>query len=479
MKANLMDVGAERAVLASLMNHGLEAYVEISDIISSNSFADKNNKLIYLCMAKVLENQSDIDLPSILAAASQLNLIESINNEEELEYLRNLELFPSKKETVGNFALQLKKYEFARSIQTLSTKIAKDVENIKGDESIGEIMSIVESPLTDFLRQDNTGNKPVRIGDSLDEYLDYIESNPCKQIGISTGYPAFDEAIGGGLRRKCVDLVSARPKVGKSIFADNVALHVAQQGIPVLMIDTEMSTEDHINRMMANLSDVQINDIATGMYVEDEFDYMAVSSARPKLREIPYHYINVSNEPFENIINIIKRWIIQEVGQDENGNTNECLVIYDYLKLMSSTSITNNIQEYQALGFQITSLHNLTVKYDFPCLTFAQLNRDGITREGTDVVSGSDRLIWLCTSFSIFKIKSDEERAEDGYDAGNRKLVPVVCRHGAGMSDGNYINLNLNESVARMEEIGTRDFLLDQQSRGIPGTDEALEDLNG
>lgn len=479
MKANLMDVGAERAVLASLMNHGMEAYVEISDIISSNSFADKNNKLIYLCMAKALENQSDIDLPSILAAASQLNLIEAINNDEELAYIRNLELFPSKKETISNFALQLKKYEFARSIQNLSTKIAKDVENIKGDESISDIMSIVESPLTEFLRQDNTGNKPVRIGDGLDEYLDYIESNPCKHIGISTGYPSFDEAIGGGLRRKCVDLVSARPKVGKSIFADNVALHVAQQGIPVLMIDTEMSTEDHINRMMANLSDVQINDIATGMYVEDELDYMAVSSARPKLREIPYHYINVSNEPFENIMNIIKRWIIQEVGQDENGNTNECLVIYDYLKLMSSTSITNNIQEYQALGFQITSLHNLTVKYDFPCLTFAQLNRDGITREGTDVVSGSDRLIWLCTSFSIFKVKSDEERAEDGYDAGNRKLVPIVCRHGAGMSDGNYINLNLNESVARMQEIGTRDFLLEQQSTGIPGTDEALEELDG
>ena len=79
---------------------------------------------------------------------------------------------------------------------------------------------------------------------------------------------------------------------------------------------------------------------------------------------------------------------------------------YEYLKLMSSSGITNNIQEYQALGFQITNLHNLAVKYDFPCLSFVQLNRDGITKESTDAVSGSDRLIWLCTSFSIFKLKS-------------------------------------------------------------------------
>ena len=80
------------------------------------------------------------------------------------------------------------------------------------------------------------------------------------------------------------------------------------------------------------------------------------------------------------------------------------------LKLMSSACyIWNNIQEYQALGFQITNLHNLAVKYDFACLAFVQLNRDGITKESTDAVSGSDRLIWLCTSFSIFKEKSAEE----------------------------------------------------------------------
>ena len=192
---------------------------------------------------------------------------------------------------------------------------------------------------------------------------------------------------------------------------------------------------------------------------------------------MPYTYASVAGAPFEQIMNIIKRWIMQDVGTDENGRTNECVVVYDYLKLMSSTSITNNIQEYQALGFQITSLHNLAVKYDFPCLAFVQLNRDGITKESTDAVSGSDRLIWLCTSFSIFKAKSPEELAEDGPNAGNRKLVPIVARHGAGLDDGNYINMQMQGEYTRLTELKTRN-----EFRLEPDLDTGLvnvEDIKG
>ena len=166
-----------------------------------------------------------------------------------------------------------------------------------------------------------------------------------------------------------------------------------------------MSKEDHLNRLLANLSGVPINEIATGKFIDDPDKNSKVIESMRKLESIPYSYISVAGKPFEQILNLIKRWIVQEVKTDEYGKTNNCVIIYDYLKLMSSSYITNNIQEYQALGFQITALHNLCVKLDIPCLSFVQLNRDGITKESTDAVSGSDRLIWLCTSFTIFKIK--------------------------------------------------------------------------
>jgi len=453
----LSDVGAERAVLAGLFAYGMESYVEVCDIIDVNSFTHKNNQVLYKCAAKVLQSEATIDLPAILSAAEQLNLSEVVNSTQELEYINSLLEFPISKDNVCYFAAQIKKFEFARKIKKLTLTIAKDVESINGDESIDEIINLMESPITDFLREDDGNNKSDKLGKGIDEYLEFLMENRCDQVGVSTGYDRYDAAIGGGLRSKCVDLVSARPKVGKSVFGDNVAIYVARQGIPVLMLDTEMSQEDHLNRIISNLSSIPINDVGTGKFVDEQEKIINVQNAVDEIKEMPYNYASVAGKSFEQIMNIIKRWLIQDVGQDENGRTNPCLVVYDYLKLMSSGSISGHIQEYQALGFQITELHNLAVKYDFPCLAFVQLNRDGITKESTDTVSGSDRLVWLCTSFSIFKMKSPEEIAEDGPGGGNRKLVPITARHGPGMEDGNYINMNMRGEYARLLELRTRD----------------------
>ena len=465
-----MDLGAERAVLAGIFSYGLESYVEVCDIIDSDSFSHKNNQVIFKCIEKIIKDGAEIDLPSLLSAAKKLDLQDIINSNQELEYINSLMEYPVKKDNVLYFAAQIKKFEFARKIKKLTNKIGRDIDDINGDESIDEIINILENPITDFLREDDTGNKPERIGDGVEEYLEFLIENKCDQIGIPTGFARYDAAIGGGLRPGGVDLVSARPKVGKSVFGDNVAINVAAKGIPVLMLDTEMSKEDHLNRIISNLSGVPINEVATGRFTDDDEKSIKVKQAIDHIKDIPYTYVTVAGAPFEQILNTIKRWIMQEVGQDENGKTNQCVVVYDYLKLMTSGSITNNIQEYQALGFQITALHNLAVKYEFPCLSFVQLNRDGITKESTDAVSGSDRLIWLCTSFSIFKTKSAEELAEDGPNAGNRKLVPIVSRHGPGMDDGNYINMRMVGDHAQLLELRTRD-----EFRAGGGAEGAIE----
>jgi len=466
MTTCLGSPGAETAVLAGLFTYGVQSYVEVSDIIDYTSFSNQNNQLLYKCIENILQNEATVDLPTLLSAADKLGFSETLQTKQELEYINSLMEFPIKQENVIHFAAEVKKFEFARKIKGLAEKISVDIDAINGDEDIDEIISILENPVTEFLREDDTRDKPEKIGEGLEEYLDFLIENKCDQLGIPTGFGRYDNAIGGGLRRKCVDLVSARPKVGKSVFGDNVAINVAKKGIPVLMLDTEMSKEDHLNRILSSISGVPINEISTGKFAEEDEKHIAVMEAMKEIKEIPYTYVSVAGAPFENILNHIKRWVLQEVGTDENGRTNECVVVYDYLKLMSSSSISSNLQEYQALGFQITNLHNLAVKYDFACLAFVQLNRDGITKESTDAVSGSDRLIWLCTSFSIFKEKSAEETAEDGPDAGNRKLVPIVARHGPGMEDGNYINMRMDGSHALLTELQTRDQFIQTSVRG-------------
>lgn len=465
----LFDNGAERAILAGLYQYGSEAFVEISDILEETSFGSIQNAVVYRCLKFIINQGMSVDLPSILSAAEQLKLTDAITTDQNIQYLKSLSSLKINKDNIFNFALQVKKYEFARNIKIVAGKISQDVDKISGTETIDEIIAILEDPLTDFLKQDTQDERPIRIGEDIFEYLDYLEENQCDMMGIPTGFPRYDQAIGGGLRRKCVDLIAARPKTGKSVCADAVAVNVCRKGIPILMIDTEMSKEDHAHRVLASMSGVKINEISTGRFANDPIKKQAVLESAKEYKDLPYDYISVAGKPFNSILNYIKRWVTHVVGKDENGNTKDCVIIFDYLKLMSTEGVNASMQEYQLLGFQITSLHNLCVKFDVACLAFVQLNRDGITKETTDAVSGSDRLIWLCTSFTIFKAKSEEEIAEDGVRAGNRKFVPVAARHGGMLDGGDYINFQMTGDISKLEELKTRNEfkMMPEQDTGL------------
>lgn len=459
-KKKLEDLASERAVLAALCQYGLDCYLEI-DFVDADHFTSDMNQLLYHCIYKSVSENSKVELASILSAANSLGVSESINNKEEMSFIRSLFNFPIHKENAKSHAIKIAKLKLARDLKKTLKACEKELDATSGEEDIMDLISKVEAPILDATADiyQSSNKKTEIIGEDIDDYIEYLSENVSDNVGIPTGFPRYDAAIGGGLRRKCVDLVAARPKVGKSMFGDAVAMNVSRLGIPVLMLDTEMSKEDHLNRMLANLSGVDINKISTGKFTENPLEKEKVEKAAQELKEIPYHYISIAGQSFENILALMRKWIYQHVGFDEAGVTRDCLVVYDYLKLMGSEGISSSMQEYQVLGFQITQLHNFMVKYDVPCLSFVQLNRDGITKESTDVVSGSDRLIWLCTSFSIFKMKSEEEVAEDKIENGNRKLVPVVARHGCGLDDGDYISMNMFGSIGKLEEGQTRNEL--------------------
>ena len=459
-KKTLEDLASERAVLAALCQYGLDCYLEI-DFVDAEHFTSDMNQLIFHCVYKSVSENSKVELASILSAANSLGVYESINNKDEISFIRSLFNFPIHKENAKSHAIKIAKLKLARDLKKTLKACEKELDATNGDEDVMDLISKVEAPILDATADiyQSSNKKTEIIGEDIDDYIEYLSENVSDNVGIPTGFPRYDAAIGGGLRRKCVDLIAARPKVGKSMFGDAVAMNVSRMGVPVLMLDTEMSKEDHLNRMLANLSGVDINKISTGKFTENPLEKEKVEKAAQELKEIPYHYISIAGQSFENILALMRKWIYQHVGFDEAGVTDDCLIVYDYLKLMGSEGISSSMQEYQVLGFQITQLHNFMVKYDVPCISFVQLNRDGITKESTDVVSGSDRLIWLCTSFSIFKMKSEEEIAEDKIENGNRKLVPVVARHGCGLDDGDYISMNMFGSIGKLSEGQTRNEL--------------------
>jgi replicative DNA helicase len=397
-----MDVAAERAVLAGIAQYGTDAYVDVSDILNDTTFTVDTHAVLYRIFSEILkEDNRVIDVASIFSKAEDLNVSYIIKKPEERRLISGILDFPIELSNVRRFASKIRKLQIGEILRKQLKKADAQLKDITGDEPIAQIMGIAENAVFDLsslLNPDETDSSPQLIGNNVIDYFKYLASNPIKMIGISSGMKEYDKAIGGGFRKKTVNLIGSRAKGGKTQYADNVCLHVAGvENYPVLNLDTEMTKEDHWHRMTANLSNVLVDDIECG-----NFDMKIVSPSLKKLEAMPYYYMSIAGMPFEDIISIMRRWVRKYVGFEKDGTAKPCLIVYDYLKLMSSEGLSKDMKEYQLLGFQMTSLHNFMVKYGTACLAFIQLNRDGIEKEDASVASGSDRLIWVVQQLFYF-----------------------------------------------------------------------------
>ncbi len=460
MSTILADPSAERAVLSGICKYGEEVYLDIADILQEASFTIDSNSVIFRCLKELCEkhNSKSIDIASIYSVSQELGVHHILARKEEAQHLKAIIDFPVNKENIRKFAAKIRKLQIARLLNIQLEEAQDKLIELTGSESVSSIIGIAEDTIFDFTSVINdTDNNPVSIGHNLEEYIRGLEENPIDQVGIPTGFPVYDQSIGGGLRKSTVNVIAARPKTGKTLLADNMGFYIANKlGIPVLNLDTEMTTEDHVNRILAMMTETEINAIETGKFANSQDKKTKITNAVQELKKTKLYYKSIAGKPFEEQLAIMRRWLIKEVGLNDDGTAKPCVVFYDYLKLMDSAGISQDMKEYQVLGFMMTSLHNFATRYKIPIVAFVQLNRDGITKESTDTASGSDRIIWLCSNFTIFKRKSDEEVAEDGPSEGNRKLIPIISRHGGGLDDNDYINCHMKGWCAKISEGRTK-----------------------
>ena len=471
----LSDAPAERAVLAAICRYGSEAYYDVSDIVDEQSFTIDSNSMLYACVKHVMErdDNAQIDLPTILSGAQEIGLQDFVSDRHEVQHLSAIMKFPVALKNARQFAAKIRKLQIARLMHDQLETTKERYLEVKGDESIAHILGIAEESIFDFSGLLNdTQDAPQKVFSDIGERLDELSENPIDQVGIPTGFDRYDFAIGGGLRRGTVNVIGARPKTGKTLFAENAGIHMAKElGIPVLNLDTEMMRQDHQDRGIAMLTEVPITEIETGQFSQSAYKDKKLRDMAKSVKDIPYYHKSIGGKPLEDQLSIMRRWLAKEVGLNHQGKANDCVIVYDYLKIMDSAEIKGDMKEYQALGFLMTSLHNFAIRYEVPILAFIQLNRDGITKESTDTASGSDRIVWLCSNFTIYKRKSDEEIAKDGPENGNRKLVPLISRHGEGLEDRDYINVNMIGKYGKLVE-GKTAFELEDGVDAIDSQDE-------
>lgn len=450
---HLRDIGAERIIISALIKYGADLFYEIDEILCENDFSITDNKKIFSTI-KYMVTQQNVVQPDL---SSILNRIDPNSESFELsEYLVNISQEDILKENVKPFCEIVARLSLARNLRQRLQNSINDLGQITGEESLTEIINCAEKPIIDFTDSVISNSDTISMGNFIDDYIRFVKEGRGKHKGVPSGFPRWDMALGGGLRKPGVHLVGARAKVGKSFMGLKVSDSLVRKNIPVLYLDTELTQEIVMARWLALLSDLYIDEIEDGVFLDDPKKKQKVIEARTMIiNDLPFFYNNISGLKHTEWLSIIRRWIMTEVGFDKNGYANDCLIVLDYIKLMNLGD-TGNFAEWQYLGQIITDLHNCCIKYHVPMLSFVQLNREGIHKTDQGVIAGSDRLIALCSSLSILRVKNTDDLADDpvtaNYDGGDRKIEVVATRFGAGLPDGEYINIWTDLSKSQMIE---------------------------
>lgn len=470
VKPQPTNIAAERAVLAGLCQHGGSTYTDISEFLTTDCFTKNINQNIYKCLSEIFKTIETVDYPTIVVKSKELGL-SSLDEQTNQDYIIALFNYKVDKATVRSNASSLRKLHVIRNAQNSVKEIYFKLNEMTGNETLSDILTAVEEPIYSFTNTITTtsDDRTKLLCEDILSYIEHVTQNKIETIGIPSPWYRYNDAIGGGRRRGGVYLTAARPKAGKSTLAINDAIHCAYKlNIPVLYLDTEMTEAGQWPRILAKLSKLPINSIERGYLKEVEIDRLV--QVGKDITNMPLYYRKIAGKNFAEIVSIIRNFIVQHVGV-LNGKTKDCLVIYDYFKLMDA-QVLADMQEYQAMGFQIQELTNLCIKYDIACSAYVQLNRDGITKDTSDAVSQSDRLVWLCSSLAMLKRKSIEEMNLDGFEMGNTKLI--VCaeqRYGPGLDENDYVNMMIQRDKCIVDEVCLKSEVK-KQNQGFDTNDD-------
>jgi len=449
---SLYDPVAERLVLSAILKFGGDVIYDIDPVISSSDFYADENQIIYSALRKLVIDEG-ISKPDVASLAGVIHQIdpEAIKRLGLTKYIGALNQESITKENVGPFANSIARLGLARNLKSRMELGLSALDKVSSDNTISEIIGIAESPLVEFTNSLIRSDDTIKFGSEIGNYVEYLAEHKNSYLGIPTGFALYDKTIGNGVRGPGIHILGGRAKSFKSTMLLNAGKNMCCAGIPILYLDTELTKEIVMGKLIAMTSEVTIDDIETGKFSESMDTAKKVSEAVKLINDLPFYYHNISGMPHLEVISIMRRWIMKEVGFDGNGQTRPCCIILDYIKTMDVNAL-RNIAEFQYLGQLMTDYHNFCVKYKIPILSAVQLNREGINGEDQNVIAGSDRIIALCSSFCIIKAKTAEDLATDPIQNGDRKIVYVAGRFGKGLSQGEYINIKTKGEFAQVIE---------------------------
>lgn len=355
------DLDAEQALLGAIILKS-DAMHDVAVTLRPESFYADKHREIYRAILDTFTKGDPIDILSITAKLKVRDLLERVGGANYITEL--VEMVPA----AGN-ALYYAKLVQDKSILRGLITAADDIAELgySNPEDVEVVMDTAEKKVHEITNAPTT-QKFTPIGSSLTEAWDRFEKlNSSDEIhrGIPTGFGALDNLL-AGLQKSDLIILAARPSMGKTTFALDIARNAAlNAGASVGIFSLEMSDQQLVDRMLAAEAGVDSWKLRTGK-LRDDHEYEAVQSAMARLSSAPIH---IDDQPGNNILKMRSsaRRLQNEHGLD--------LLIVDYLQLMSPTSSKASDSMVQQVTEISRSLKILARELDVPVIALSQLSR--------------------------------------------------------------------------------------------------------
>ena len=354
------DIEAEQAVLGSLLTDK-DAVIAAIEVLKPEDFYREDNKTIYTAVQSLYNRAEPIDIITLKSELTSMGKFDSIGG---LEYLAEL---PEKVPTTANVDKYIKIVE-EKSILRNLIKTANEIITLGYDptEEVENIMDGAEKKIFDIMQSKNQkGYTPIK--DILIETFAQIEQlyNQKQHItGVPTGFADLDYKT-AGFHGSDLILVAARPAMGKSAFALNIATNAAVRAkIPVAIFSLEMSKEQMVNRILCSEAMVDSNKVRTGKL--DEQDWGKLASALGPLSEAD---IFIDDTPGISVMEI--RAKCRKLKLEKGLG----MVVIDYLQLITASSNRRGGSREQEIAEISRSLKILAKELDIPVIALSQLSR--------------------------------------------------------------------------------------------------------
>ena len=353
------NLSAERSLLGSILIDD-EALVDVADKIAANDFYDRKHRQIFGAMVKLYQKHSPIDM---LTVSNELKSQGILDEAGGVEYLSDLTNYVPSAAHAVEYARIVREAAVRRNLTKAGEKIA-DLA-YKTDEDVESILSQAEADLYS-VSEDSQQNEMVGLESLLSdafEKMTYLHQNKDKLRGVQTGFKDLDKMT-AGLQKSDLIILAARPAMGKSTLAQNIAYNVAmREKKTVLFFSLEMSNSQVVDRMISEASGVDSWNIRTGNLTQEDFS--RISDAMGEMSEIPLKF---EDKPGMTVMEM-KTKAQREAHKGELG-----LIVIDYLQLMrgSRNFGDNRVQEISDIS---RGLKLLAKELDVPVLALSQLSR--------------------------------------------------------------------------------------------------------